>query len=87
MSLNNIKVKFKILAIIVIAALGISIVGLQGIFSIKNTNAHMEKIYNEDLVEIELLSKANEKMRVIQLRSMQQSKLLMPGNTARVLLS
>lgn len=71
MSLNNIKVKFKILAIIVIAALGISIVGLQGIFSIRNTNAHMEKIYNEDLVKIELLNKANEKMRIIQLRSMQ----------------
>ena len=59
MSLNNIKVKFKILAIIIIAVLGISVVGLQGIFSIKNTNAHMEKIYNEDLVEIELLNSAS----------------------------
>ena len=71
MSLNNIKVKFKILAIIIIAVLGISVVGLQGIFSIRNANVHMKKIYNEDLVEIELLNKANEKMRVIQLRSMQ----------------
>ena len=59
MSLNNIKVKFKILAIIIIAVLGISVVGLQGIFFIKNTNAHMEKIYNEDLVEIELLNSAS----------------------------
>lgn len=69
--MNNIKTKYKILLMVAIASLGIFVVGIQGIFSIRSANTHMEKMYSEDLVEVELLNKANEKMRVIQLRSMQ----------------
>ena len=57
--MNDIKTKYKILLMVVVASLGIFIVGIQGIFSIRNNNTHMEKIYNEDLVEIELLNSAS----------------------------
>lgn len=69
--MDNIKVSYKILIMVIIAAVGMAIVGIRGTYSIQNANNEMERMYEEDMRSIELLGQACEKMRTIQVRSMQ----------------
>lgn len=69
--MDNIKVSYKILIMVVIAAVGIAVVGARGAFSIWNVNEHMDKMYNEDMQAVELIGRAGEAMRTIQVRSLQ----------------
>ncbi len=69
--MDNIKVSYKILIMVIIAAVGMAIVGIRGTYSIQNANNEMVRLYEEDMRSIELLGQACEKMRTIQVRSMQ----------------
>lgn len=69
--MDNIKVRYKILIMVVIAAVGIAVVGICGALSIRAANDHMEKMYEEDMRSVELLGTVGETLRVIQVRSMQ----------------
>ena len=72
--MDNIKVSYKILIMVIIAAVGMAIVGIRGTYSIQNANSEMVRLYEEDMRSIELLGQACEKMRTIQVRSMQATK-------------
>ena len=69
--MDNIKVSYKILIMVIIAAVGMAIVGVRGAVSIQNANEQMARMYAEDMRSVELLGQACEKMRTIQVRSMQ----------------
>lgn len=69
--MDNVKVSYKILIMVLIAVVGMAIVGVRGTYSIKTANEEMVRLYEEDLRSIELLGQACEKMRIIQVRSMQ----------------
>ncbi len=69
--MDNIKVSYKILIMVIIAAVGMAVVGVRGAMSIQNANEQMAKMYADDMHSVELLGQACEKMRTIQVRSMQ----------------
>ena len=69
--MDNIKVSYKILIMVIIAAVGMAIVGVRGAVSIQNANEQMARMYADDMHSVELLGQACEKMRTIQVRSMQ----------------
>lgn len=69
--MDNVKVSYKILIMVIIAAIGMAIVGVRGAVSIQNANEQMARMYEDDMRSVELLGQACEKMRTIQVRSMQ----------------
>ena len=69
--MDNVKVSYKILIMVIIAAVGMAIVGVRGAVSIQNANEQMARMYEDDMRSVELLGQACEKMRTIQVRSMQ----------------
>lgn len=56
---------------VVIAVVGMAIIGIRGAMSINAGNEELQKMYEMDMKSVELLGMAGEKMRTIQVRSMQ----------------
>ena len=69
--MNDLKVTFKILILIVISAIGLLFVGYQGYSSINNAAKELDFLYDKELQSVNYLGQATESMRTIQLRSMQ----------------
>ena len=69
--MNNIKVSYKLLILVIIAVIGMSVVGIEGALSIKEANYQLTQLYKNEMRSVELLGQACEKMRTIQVRSMQ----------------
>lgn len=69
--MNNLKVTFKILILVVIAVIGMTITGIRGVQSISQGGESLEYLYENELQAISHVGRLIEKMRVIQVRSMQ----------------
>ena len=69
--MDNIKVNVKILIMVVIAVVGMAIIGIRGAVSINNGHEQMQQLYDVEMKSVELLGAAESKMRTIQVRSMQ----------------
>ena len=69
--MDNIKVNVKILIMVVIAVLGMAIIGIRGAVSINDGHKQMQQMYDVEIKSVELLGNAESKMRTIQVRSMQ----------------
>lgn len=69
--MDNIKVNAKILIMVVIAVVGMAIIGIRGAVSINDGHKQMQQMYDVEMKSVELLGNAEGKMRTIQVRSMQ----------------
>lgn len=69
--MDNIKVNVKILIMVVIAVVGMAIIGIRGAVSINDGHEQMQQMYDVEMKSVELLGQAEGKMRTIQIRSMQ----------------
>ena len=69
--MDNIKVNVKILIMVVIAVVGMAIIGIRGAVSINDGHKQMQQMYDVQMKSVELLGNAESKMRTIQVRSMQ----------------
>ena len=69
--MDNIKVNVKILIMVVIAVVGMAIIGIRGVVSINDGHKQMQQMYDVEIKSVELLGNAESKMRTIQVRSMQ----------------
>ena len=69
--MDNIKVNVKILIMVVIAVVGMAIIGIRGAVSINDGHKQMQQMYDVEIKSVELLGNAESKMRTIQVRSMQ----------------
>lgn len=69
--MDNIKVNVKILIMVVIAVVGMAIIGIRGAVSINEGHEQMQQMYDVEIKSVELLGNAESKMRTIQVRSMQ----------------
>lgn len=69
--MDNIKVNVKILIMVVIAVVGMAIIGIRGAVSINEGHEQMQQMYDVEMKSVELLGNAESKMRTIQVRSMQ----------------
>ena len=69
--MDNIKVNVKILIMVVIAVVGMAIIGIRGAVSINEGHEQMQQMYDVQMKSVELLGNAESKMRTIQVRSMQ----------------
>ena len=69
--MDNIKVNVKILIMVVIAVVGMAIIGIRGAVSINDGHKQMQQMYDVEMKSVELLGNAESKMRTIQVRSMQ----------------
>ena len=69
--MDNIKVNVKILIMVVIAVVGMAIIGIRGAVSISDGHEQMQQLYDVEMKSVELLGAAESKMRTIQVRSMQ----------------
>ena len=69
--MDNIKVNVKILIMVVIAVVGMAIIGIRGAVSINDGHEQMQQLYDVEMKSVELLGAAESKMRTIQVRSMQ----------------
>lgn len=69
--MDNIKVNVKILIMVVIAVVGMAIIGIRGAVSISDGHEQMQQLYDVEMKSVELLGDAESKMRTIQVRSMQ----------------
>ena len=69
--MDNIKVNVKILIMVVIAVVGMAIIGIRGAVSINDGHEQMQQMYDVEIKSVELLGNAESKMRTIQVRSMQ----------------
>ncbi len=69
--MDNIKVNVKILIMVVIAVVGMAIIGIRGAVSINDGHEQMQQMYDVEMKSVELLGQAEGKMRTIQVRSMQ----------------
>lgn len=69
--MDNIKVNVKILIMVVIAVVGMAIIGIRGAVSINDGHEQMQQMYDVEMKSVELLGAAESKMRTIQVRSMQ----------------
>ena len=69
--MNNIKVSFKIMLLVVVAAIGLAAVGVRGWMSLRDSSQAVEEMYAHELRATEMVGQCIEKMRVIQVRSMQ----------------
>ena len=69
--MDNIKVNVKILIMVVIAVVGMALIGIRGAVSINEGHEQMQQMYDVEMKSVELLGNAESKMRTIQVRSMQ----------------
>ncbi len=69
--MDNIKVNVKILIMVVIAVVGMAIIGIRGAVSINDGHKQMQQMYEVEMKCVELLGDAEGKMRTIQVRSIQ----------------
>ena len=69
--MDNIKVNVKILIMVVIAVVGMALIGIRGAVSINEGHEQMQQMYDVQMKSVELLGNAESKMRTIQVRSMQ----------------
>ena len=69
--MDNIKVSVKILIMVVIAVVGMAIIGIRGAVSINSGHDQMQRMYDVEMKCVELLGDAEGKMRTIQVRSIQ----------------
>lgn len=69
--MDNIKVNVKIFIMVVIAVVGMAIIGIRGAVSINDGHKQMQQMYDVEMKSVELLGNAESKMRTIQVRSMQ----------------
>ena len=69
--MDNIKVNVNILIMVVIAVVGMAIIGIRGAVSINDGHKQMQQMYDVEIKSVELLGNAESKMRTIQVRSMQ----------------
>ena len=69
--MDNIKVNVKILIMVVIAVVGMAIIGIRGAVSINEGHEQIQQMYDVEMKSVELLGNAESKMRTIQVRSMQ----------------
>ena len=69
--MDNIKVNVKILIMVVIAVVGMALIGIRGAVSINEGHEQMQQMYDVEIKSVELLGNAESKMRTIQVRSMQ----------------
>lgn len=69
--MDNIKVNVKILIMVVIAVVGMAIIGIRGAVSINDGHKQMQQMYDVEIKSVELLGNAESKMRTIQVWSMQ----------------
>ena len=69
--MDNLKVSVKIMMLVAIAAIGMIILGAKAYTSLSASSEAMEAMYNTECRSISILGQAAEKMRTIQVRSMQ----------------
>ena len=69
--MNNIKVTHKILLLVVIAFLGMAVIGFRGWSGLSKAGIDMDTMYAEKLQAIRLIGDEIEAMRVIQVRTYQ----------------
>ena len=69
--MDNIKVNVKILIMVVIAVVGMALIGIRGAVSINDGHEQMQRMHDVEMKSVELLGNAEGKMRTIQVRSMQ----------------
>ena len=69
--MDNIKVNVKILIMVVIAVVGMAIIGIRGAVSINDGHKQMQQMYDVEIKSVELLGNAESTMRTIQVRPMQ----------------
>ena len=69
--LNNIKVSYKITLLVIIAVLGMAVIGFTGYSFLSKAGRDMDLMYSEKLQSIRLMGEEIDSMRVIQLRAMQ----------------
>ena len=69
--MDNIKVNVKILIMVVIAVVGMAIIGIEGAVSINDGHKQMQQMYDVEIKSVELLGNAENNMCTIQVRSLQ----------------
>ncbi|MBR5163250.1 MAG: methyl-accepting chemotaxis protein, partial [Schwartzia sp.] len=69
--MNNVKVSFKILLLVVIALVGMLVIGFRGWSGLSKAGADMTNMYENNLRAIALIGDEIEGMRVIQVRTYQ----------------
>ena len=69
--MNNVKVAFKILLLVVIALIGMAVIGFRGWSGLSKAGNDMTNMYQNNLQAIALLGDEIEAMRVIQVRTYQ----------------
>ena len=69
--MNNVKVSFKILLLVLIALIGMAVIGFRGWTGLSKAGKDMNTMYSENLQAIALLGDEIEAMRVIQVRTYQ----------------
>ena len=69
--MNNVKVAYKILLLVVIAFLGMAIIGFRGWSSLSKAGEGMDNMYSKKLQAIRILGDEIDAMRVIQVRTYQ----------------
>lgn len=69
--MQNIKIVHKILIMIIVAMVGMMAIGFMGYSSLKNSEQSIESLHDKELMSVAYLGSAIEKMRTIQVRSMQ----------------
>ena len=69
--MNSLKVAHKIILMVIVAAVGLVVVGFVGFRSLGTTGDELKRMYDRELTAVSYLGEAIERMRVIQVRSMQ----------------
>ena len=69
--MNNVKVSFKILLLVLIALVGMAVIGFRGWSGLSKAGADMSNMYEKNLRAIALIGDEIEAMRVIQVRTYQ----------------
>ncbi|MCI7477813.1 MAG: methyl-accepting chemotaxis protein [Selenomonadales bacterium] len=69
--MNSLKVAHKIILMVIVAAVGLVVVGFVGFRSLGDTGDELKRMYDRELTAVSYLGEAIERMRVIQVRSMQ----------------
>ena len=69
--MNNVKVAFKIMLLVIIALVGMLVIGFRGWSGLSKAGADMTNMYQNNLRAIALLGDEIEAMRVIQVRTYQ----------------
>ncbi len=66
--IENMKLSLKILILVLVGAIGMAILGISGVASIKKADADMDNMYSRKLKSIQLLGNEINEMRMMQIR-------------------